>query len=133
MRSESIQQFAIVKEDSAVIFEEKLNARIKELKHNHPVVTFNESDPFYARICFTETTSIPEDIMDVYELGGIKFRCEDCPAFEPILNKDDTENRRVRYGNCEFSRMGRTFKDSVCCEHLFQMIESGRIGLCWQK
>lgn len=130
MKSASVQQFAIVREDSASAFEEQLNARIKELSDKSPSVRF---DGLTAYISYTETVKIAEDVYDEYELKGVQFHCEDCPAFDPILKEDGTEDRRVKYGNCEFARMGRTLKDSQCCEHLFQMIENGRVGLCWSK
>ena len=133
MKSQSIQQFAIVKEDSASAFEGTLNARIRELSAFYPTVTFSESDPFFARISYKETVMIPETIVDRYELGGTRFHCEDCPSFQPILKADGTEDGRVKYGDCEFSRQGRTYKDSDCCEQFYTMLENGRIGLCWKR
>ena len=129
MKSKSIQQFAIVRSDSASAFEGELNARIMELSDKNPIVKF---DGLTAYISYTETVRIPEDTSDEYELKGVSFRCEDCPMFDPILKEDGTEDRRVRYGNCELSKYGRTMRDSRACEQLFTMIQNGRVGLCWK-
>lgn len=133
MRHESIQQFAIVKEDSAINFEETLNARIKELADHHPKVVFSEADPFYARISYTETHAIAENEADMYELQGIAFHCEDCPMFDPMRNEDGSVSTRTKYGMCEFARYGKVSKNAQPCEQLFKMIRDGRIGLCWQR
>ena len=129
MKSKSIQQFAIVRSDSASAFEGELNARIMELSDKNPIVKF---DGLTAYISYTETVRIPEDTSDEYELKGVSFRCEDCPMFDPILKEGGTEDRRVRYGNCELSKYGRTMRDSRACEQLFTMIQNGRVGLCWK-
>lgn len=130
MKAKSFQQFAIVRSDSASAFEEELNARIRELSEKNPVVKF---DGLTAYISYTETVRIPEDTFDEYELKGVTFRCEDCPMFEPILKEDGTEDKRVRYGNCEIAKFGRVMKDSQACEQLFTMIQNGRVGLCFRK
>ena len=129
MKSKSIQQFAIVRSDSASAFEGELNARIMELSDKNPIVKF---DGLTAYISYTETVRIPEDTSDEYELKGVSFRCEDCPMFDPICKGDGTEDRRVKYGNCELSKFGRTMRDSQACEQLFTMIQNGRVGLCWK-
>lgn len=133
MKCESIQQFAIVNEDSASAFEEVLNAKMKELSRNHPVIAFNENYPFYARISYTQTVEIPENVADQFELEGACFHCGDCPMFQPILKADGTVDGRVRYGNCEMSEFGRTYKDSKACDQLYKMLKSGRIGLCLKE
>ena len=133
MKCKSIQQFAIVSADSAPSFEGQLNARVMELSDKNPVVKFVESDPLFARISYNETVKIPEDVGDEYELKGVAFRCEDCPMFTPILKEDGTEDRRVRYGDCELATYGRTMRDSRACDQLFTMIQNGRVGLCWKK
>lgn len=130
MKCKSVQQFAIVQADSAPSFEEQLNARVMELSDKNPVVKF---DGLTAYISYNETVKIPEDIGDEYELKGVVFRCEDCPCFSPILKEDGTEDRRVKYGDCEFSKFGRTMKDDRACEHLFTMIANGRVGLCFKR
>lgn len=133
MRHESIQQFAIVRSDSAPAFEEELNARVMELSGYRPVVSFHDSDPLFARISYTISKSIPENARDEYELKGVIYKCEDCPMFSPIVKKDGTEDRRLTYGECEHCEMGRTYKDNPACDYLFTMIRNGRVGLCWKR
>lgn len=130
MKAQSFQQFAIVQHDSAAAFEEELNARIRELSDKSPVVKF---DGLTAYISYTESFRVPESLADEYELHGVEFRCEQCPEFTPILNKDGTENKVVKYGECQFASMGRTYKHSRACDLCYQMIRDGRIGLCYRK
>lgn len=130
MKAQSIQQFAIVQCDSAAAFEGELNARIRELSDRNPQVKF---DGLTAYISYRETVRAPESISDEYQLQGVCFRCEDCPEFQAILKEDGTEDRRLRYGECQYADRGRTYKDSPACDMLFKLIKSGRIGLCYRK
>lgn len=130
MRRESIQQFAIVRSDSASAFEEELNTRIRELAAYKPEVRF---DGLTAYIQYRIEKVIPESVCDEYELKGSSFICEQCPCFEPILKRDGTEDKRIRYGECQFAEFGRTYKDSPACERLYQMLKSGEVGLCFTK
>ena len=130
MRATSIPQFAIVKTDSATSFEESLNAKLRELHPKNPVVQFSETDPFLARISYTEQQQLPESNA---EKLAYSFRCEDCPMFSPMVRADGTEDQRYKYGECEYSEYGRTYKNSQCCDVLVKMIKDGRIGLCLKK
>lgn len=127
MRSESFQQFAIVASDSAQVLTEKLNAKLYELRHKNPTVTF---DGLIARISYTETTEECEDLTDEYRLKGVNLSCQDCPLFQPIKKADGTEDKRIKWGDCEHAHMGRTLRDKGACDKLFQMINSGEVRLC---
>ena len=130
MKAQSIQQFAIVQSESAPQFEEELNARLRDLSRKCPKVNF---DGLTAYISYVETEYIPESVADACELQGIQFHCVDCPEFQCILNKDGTENKVIKYGECQYSDYGRTYKDSPACDMLFKLIKSGRIGLCYKR
>ena len=130
MKAQSIQQFAIVKADSAAAFEEELNARIRELSGKSPQVKF---DGLTAYISYVDTVRIAETIADAYELKGAHFHCEDCPEFQPIMKADGTEDKRIRYGECQYAEFRRTYKDSNACDKLFEMIRSGEVGLCYRR
>lgn len=130
MKAQSIQQFAIVQSDSAAAFEGELNARIRELSDRNPQVKF---DGLTAYISYRETVSVPETIADEFELKGAGFRCEDCPEFQALLKEDGTEDKRLRYGECQYAEYGRTYKDSPACDMLYKLIKSGRIGLCYKR
>ncbi len=127
MKSESFQQFAIVASDSAQVLTEKLNAKLYELRHKQPTVTF---DGLIARISYCETVEQCEDLTDEYALKGVHLTCQDCPLFKPIVKADGTEDKRVKWGDCVYAHLGRTSRDSKACDRLFQMINSGEVRLC---
>jgi len=131
MRTESYQQFAVVKNDQASLFEGELNRRIKELRGKSPQVKF---DGLTAYISYIENNTIPESIGDEYELSGVCFRCEQCPHFRPVLKADGTPDNRISWGYCDNAPndLGRTYKDSRACDRLFEEIREGRIGLCFR-
>lgn len=130
MKAQSIQQFAIVQSDSAPAFEEELNARMRDLSSKCPKVKF---DGLTAYISYSETIRIPESLSDEYEEQGACFHCEDCPEFQTILKADGTEDKRLKYGECQYKEFGRTYKDSPACDMLYKLIQSGRIGLCYKR
>lgn len=130
MKAQSIQQFAIVQSDSAPAFEGELNARIRELSDRNPKVKF---DGLTTYISYNETVRLPESLADMYELNGACFHCEDCPEFQAILKEDGTEDKRLKYGECQYAEMGRTRKDRVACDMLYKLIRDGRIGLCYKR
>ena len=127
MRSESFQQFAIVYGDTAQSLTEQLNAKLYELRDKSPKVTF---EGLIARISYSETVKIIEDVSDEYEMVGIQLTCQDCPCFEPQRNRDGSENRRAKRGGCPYATYKMTFRDSRACNKLFQMINSGEVTLC---
>ena len=127
MKCKSVQQFAIVRSDSAPDFEEMLNARLMELSDYRPEVKF---DGMTAYISYRVSIYEAETESDEYELKGIQFKCRDCPMLEPICKADGTEDKRLKYGECQFADMGGAYKDSAACEMLFKMIRDGRVGLC---
>lgn len=130
MRTSSYKQFAIIREDSTEAFQERLNEKMQELRHCWPDVTFSEEGPYMiARIVYLQHDHAPEDLGDAYELMDVSFRCEDCPEFRPIRNKDGTLNARVKYGDCPHSQYGRTYKNSRACDLLYMMLRDGRIHL----
>lgn len=127
MRCESYQQFAIVQGNSAQDLTEKLNAKLRELKTCFPKVEF---DGLIARISYVESVYIVEELSDEYELEGVRLTCQDCPYFEPILKRDGTKDKRVRWGDCPHAHYGRTARDSRVCSRLFEKLNSGEVRLC---
>ena len=130
MNAKSIQQFAIVRGDTATDFEEQLNARIRELSEYHTEVKF---DGLTAYISYKVTQYTPETQAEANQLKGIDFRCNDCPMFDEIRNENGEVDHRYKYGNCEKAERGRTYKDNAACDYLFELIRSGRVGLCYRK
>lgn len=128
MLNESYQQFAIVKADTAQLFTEALNVRMYELRHKHPTADIKSES--FAVISYTETSSEPEDVVEEYELEGLRITCSDCPMFTPIYKADGSEDQRIKFGYCPISEFGRTPKAARPCKELFQMINCGEVKLC---
>ena len=135
MKSSSYEQFAIVKSDSAPLFEKQLNERVYELRDNYPEVKFSESIPLYAQIKYRQETIAPESISDEYEMVGACFVCEQCPYFVPATNKDGTEDLRCKAGDCTHpdNELGRAYRTSPACDHLYEAIRGRRVKLCFTE
>ena len=135
MKRSSYDQFAIVRSDSAPLFEKQLNERVYELRNNYPEVKFSESIPLYAQIKYRQETIAPESISDEYEMAGACFVCEQCPYFVPATNKDGTEDLRCKVGDCTHpdNELGRTFKTSPACDRLYEVIRGRKVKLCFTE
>lgn len=131
MKRSSYVQFAIVNADSAPLFTEQLNAEILRLKDNNPVVKFSESIPFYAQIKYTVNTESPETIAEASEVSGVSFVCAQCPLFKAATRADGEIDRRVKWGECEHTELGRTLKAAPACEKLYELIKEGGVKLCF--
>lgn len=132
MKRSSFEQFAIVSSDSASLFTEQLNAEIMRLKDNNPVVQFSEStSPFYARIKYVIDTEAPETIAEASAVEGVSFVCLQCPYFQPALRDDGEIDKRVKWGGCEHTELGRTLKTAPACEKLYELIKEGDVKLCF--
>ena len=131
MRTSSYKQFATVRSKDTDAFDDELNRRMRELRWNRPEVEFREQgQDLIAHISYYERERVPEDLGDVYEMIDVSFKCEDCPMFEPIRNKDGSPNLRVKRGKCPFSEYGIVYKDSRACDMLYKKIRSGEVQLC---
>lgn len=126
MRTESFQQFAIVAADSAQSLTEQLNAKLYELRNKSPRVTF---EGLIARIQYTEERVETASLADEYEAQGISLTCQDCPYFEPIRKADGSVDRRIRWGECQYSESGRVGRDAAVCDQLFKQLNSGIVRL----
>ena len=135
MKSSSYEQFAIVRSDSAPLFEKQLNERVYELRNNYPEVKFSESIPLYAQIKYRQETIAPESISDEYEMAGVCFVCEQCPYFVPATNKDGSVDLRCKAGDCTHpdNDLGRTYKTSPACDGLYEAIRGRKVKLCFTE
>ena len=131
MKRSSYEQFAIVKTDSASLFEEQLNEKVRCFKDMHPEVHFSEQIPFYAHITYFASTETPESISEEYEMAGVRFVCAQCPHFQPVLKDDGEIDMRFKYGDCPHSELGRVFKTEAACDKLYELIHEGRVKLCF--
>ena len=125
MKTQSLEQFAIVKEDSASLFTARLNEELLKLKGNNPHVRFSEADPLCAYIDYTINETTPETVSEASEIAGVSFVCAQCPHFRAPLRDDGEVDKRCKYGDCEHTELGRTFKTSRACDILYELIASG--------
>lgn len=133
MKCSSYDQFAIVSADSAPLFNQQLNSEIYRLRDYNPVVKFSESIPFYAYIKYKVNENTPETISEASEVEGVRFVCAQCPYFMPVLKDDETEDRRCKYGDCEFAELGRVLKMAPACDRLYELIKEGSVKLCFTE
>lgn len=127
MRHEIYQQFAIVQGDTAQSLTEQLNAKMRELSHKSPTVSF---EGLIARISYTEEETVAESTSDAFMEKGVHLLCEDCPYFQPDLKADGTVDRRSKKGRCIFAHYGTTFKNNPACDKVFEKLNTGEVRLC---
>lgn len=127
----SIEKFAIVRETSAALFEERLNEKLFELRDENPGIEFDSvGDSMVARIKYTEKVEREEKRPSE---EGIRFVCGDCPCFEYERNEDGSVDRRKKWGGCPYALMERTTINSPACDVLYNGILNGDIGLNFKE
>ena len=136
MKSSVYEQFATVREDSASLFDARLNEKVLELREYNPRVKFSESIPFYAHITYTVNEKIPETISEASEMAGVRFVCGQCPNYKPMKTADGEIDKRCRYGDCDLAKfdrnkLGRTKASSPACDELYELIKEGSVKLCF--
>lgn len=134
MKSLVFSQYATVKANTAALFTTKLNEEIRKLKGKEPNVTFSDADPLVAYIEYMESVEEPETIAEAERLEGIRFVCEQCPHFKPILKADETVDERCKYGDCDYSEneFGRALKSADACPHLYELLQEGGVRICFK-
>lgn len=130
MRYETIQQFAVVRGETAAEFTEMLNEKMLELKDKSPRVEF---DGLTAYIKYSETVRHPECLGEEYEVIGVRFCCEQCPAFEPRCKANGTPDARCKKGGCPNTIYNKTFADASACDLLYEMLKEGKVKLCYSE
>ena len=128
MKRVSYQQFAIVQADSAQQLTEQLNQKLYELREENPTVTF---EGLIARISYYVTEEVEKK--NSLDTTQFKFKCKDCPMFEPVLKRDGTADRRMTIGRCPFANEGHTLTYSNACERLYEMIKDREVKLCLRE
>lgn len=126
------QQVTII-EDSAAVFDHRLNEEIYRLRNYNPRVVRSESNPLYAYVKYSISESVPETLSEACEVEGVKFKCEQCPYFKPMLKEDETIDKRCKYGDCEFAEMGRTPKNAPACDLLYELIKDFNVKLVFNE
>ena len=131
MRNSVYEQFAIVREDSASLFTERLNEQIYRLRDKSPKVSFSESDPLCAYIHYIVNEKTPESVAEASEVNGVSFVCAQCPYFQPALTQEGEVDRRKKWGDCEHAELGRVMKTAPACDKLFEAIKEGDVRICF--
>lgn len=134
MKNSVVQQYAIVKENTAPLFTAKLNNELERLKDNDPTVTFSATDPLCAYVSYIVTERHPETIEEASSLEGVRFVCEQCPMFRPILKADGTVDGRCKFGDCTYegNEFGRALKRQPACSYLYELIQGGGVKVCFK-
>lgn len=133
MKHSALPQFATIHEESASLFDARLNEKVLELQAFDPKVIFSEHIPFYAHITYVVKETIPETIAEASAINGVSFVCSQCPFFRPVLRDDGEIDKRCKYGDCEHAELGRTFKDSPACDKLYEVIKDGDVNLVFKE
>ena len=131
MKRSVYQQFATIQEDTAPLFDARLNEKVRELRDYNPKVTYSDHIKFYAHITFTVNEETPETIAEASAVEGVSFVCLQCPYFKPALREDGEVDKRVKWGDCEHTELGRTYKTAPACEKLYELIKEGDVKLCF--
>lgn len=130
MACEKFKQYAIVRSDSAETFENKLNARMYELRNEAPEVLFNEhGQTLTATIEYTVTKDLGTVERDPVT-DGIILSCADCPYCEHITKRDGSPDMRAKTRICKFAKYGRVYPDQDACILLYQLIMNGGARIC---
>ena len=132
MRNSVYEQFATVHEDSASLFDARLNEKVRELRAFNPKVTFSDHIPFYAHISYCVNEKTPETVAEASEVNGVSFVCAQCPYFKPVLTQDGEVDKRCKWGDCEHAEFGRTYKTTAACDRLYELIKEGDVKLCFR-
>lgn len=135
MKSLVFSQFSTVRANTDALFTAKLNDEVYRLKDKSPNVKFSVADPLVAYIEYLESEKQPETIEEVEALEGIRFVCEQCPHFHPVLKADETVDERCKFGDCDFdgNELGRTMKNAAACSHLYDLLKDGKgVRICFK-
>lgn len=133
MKHSVFQQFATIQEDSAPLFDAKLNAKVYALRDHNPKVTYSEQIPLYAHITYIVNEDAPETIAEASAVEGVSFVCLQCPYFRPALRDDGEVDKRVKWGDCKHADLGRTLKTAPACERLYELIKEGDVKICFME
>ena len=131
MKNSVYEQFATVHEDSASLFDAKLNAMVKELRAFNPKVVYSDHIPFYAHITYCVNENIPETVAEASAVEGISFVCAQCPYFEPEKTQDGEVDKRKKWGNCPHAELERVKKTAPACDRCYEAIKEGDVRLCF--
>lgn len=110
MRRERRKEVIVIREDSAVVFQERVNDELTRLAHEdiEPELTIT-TDPLTAVMVFTRTDYIAESETDKKALKGHKVLCRNCAYFEYGTD------RRIGYCNLKCKQV---YTERFACKHI---------------
>lgn len=116
MRTDRVQQIAVICSDNALDFQNKFNTQMVALADKNPKVEFNHAQGFCAYITYEETTYKVDSIADEFHADGLKFTCRNCP-----LHEVETDGRKKRV-KCKYADTGYCRLDSEACEVFYRRL-----------
>lgn len=117
MELKTITQTTIIHEETAALFEQKMNDKLKEV--SNPQIKFVDSMPFCAYITYEVEQKILETAEDEYfEQTGECAHCGDCPYL--VISED----RRIKFHTCKYSEFARKVT-TPACELYYQRLLNG--------
>lgn len=131
MKNSVCMQFAIIRESSDTLLQERLNEQLQRLKDRKPQVKFSESDPLCVYIEYVVEEQEAETPKEKADTHGLSFVCSQCPHFRPLLKDDGTPDKRCKFGDCEYAELGRTLKNMPACEELYKLVQEGGVKICF--
>lgn len=124
MKSKSFENVAIVHSIDPADFEERYNARAKDLSDSYKIVSQNvtsDNGTFLGVITYEVTEKEPNCVADEFHAEGIRFLCKHCPHLE------DPKDKRIKHCACMYAELGRTHKSHEACEVFYRELKAGRI------
>lgn len=122
MKTEQINQIIVLSSESPKEFQDSYNKTMLELDVQPDDVTLDISDGrFSAIISYHYTKRSMDCIADEFHVEGIYYHCRDCPHLE------DPHDKRVKWCNCAYARLGTTHKNHEACEFFYKQLKIGAI------
>ena len=121
MKVNTYSQIAVVKAEDAEEFQDKFNAKMKELADYDPKFEFVFKSDFVAIISFVQKESIMDCVADEFHAEGIRYLCKNCPHLE------DPHDKRVMRCGCRYAELGTTHKLHEACEVFYKALKNGTI------
>lgn len=123
MRKTTIQQIAVISEDTAEGFEKAFNDKIRELQCKYIVDTKISMDGGLRAVIIYEDDAEPPQrtVKDEYHDQGLAFLCQQCPHVN--LPKD----KRIKTIDCRYDEYGHTRLDRECCEMFYKELKQGLV------
>ena len=120
MKQNLITQTVIIHEETASLFETKMNEALAKM--SNPQIKFQDSVPFCAYITYQIEQKISETAEDEYvEKTGEHACCGDCPYIKL------SEDKRVKFHTCKYNEYAIKVT-TPACELYYQRLFNGTLN-----